>query len=466
MSTGFAAELPESLSREFLLEHRVCPVGRHADGRVIVAAAEDAPIGAIDELALAFGVPVFAEPTARDEVERQIERLTAIADNSREPDIQPAAGPDDEDIRNLANEAPVVRYLNLLLRDAVDARASDIHLEATRDRLRVRLRVDGVLVNAESPPRDLRAAVISRIKLLSDLDIAERRRPQDGRLRVRLDSREMDVRVATAPTSFGESVVLRLLDRGGRPVSLGELGMSSSVQGEVRSAVARPHGLLLVTGPTGSGKTSTLYAALQLRRAEQEKLVTVEDPVEYQLPGVTQIPVHRASGVTFAAALRAILRQDPDVIMVGEMRDTETAEVAVQAALTGHLVLATLHTNDAVSAIPRLVDLGIPPFLVAATLAGVLAQRLVRCVCPECGAKSAADECKYCLGTGYRGRTGVFQWVGASDELLAAIAQGSDIRALNAIVERHGTRTLLAEGEAVAATGLTTHEEVLRVFRS
>ena len=320
--------------------------------------------------------------------------------------------------------------VNLLIREAHDARASDIHLEATREGLRVRLRIDGVLTELPSPPRGLQAAVVSRIKLLAELDIAERRAPQDGRIRVRLESRELDLRISTVPTLYGESVVLRLLDRGGRPVSLEELGMSPETLEEFRRLASRAHGIILATGPTGSGKTTTLYAALGLRDPGAEKIITVEDPVEYHLGGVTQVPVHAKAGVTFAAALRSILRQDPDVLMVGEMRDTETAGIAVQAAMTGHLVFSTLHTNDAISAMARLTDLRVEPYMVAATVEGVLAQRLVRRICPDCRERYKPDPgvlslltteppddvllergagCASCRQTGYRGRTGIFE---------------------------------------------------------
>jgi len=456
--------IPPSLSREFLLEHQVCPFAWSDDGRIRVAVTPEASSGALDEVGLAAEAPTEIVSMSRPDVELLIERLTSTSALAPSPEVDPVEGTDVQDIRALAHEAPVVRYLNLLLKDAVDARASDIHLEATRDGLRVRLRVDGVLVQADPPPFELRAAVVSRVKLLAEMDIAERRRPQDGRLRLRFDGREMDVRVATAPTSFGESVVLRLLDRSGRPVSLLELGMPEDLQRAVASAVARPQGLFLVTGPTGSGKTSPLYASLQLRAADREKIVTVEDPIEYQLPGVTQIQVHRPSGVTFASALRAILRQDPDVIMVGEMRDTETAEVAIQAALTGHLVLATLHTNDAVSAIPRLLDLGIPAYLVAATLSGVLAQRLVRRVCDACHGLGNSLGCQQCLSTGYFGRIGVFQWVMSSPSLLAAVSAGKDATELSRIAESEGTQSLLSAGNALVESRITTRAEVARVL--
>src|SRR5262245_9514156 len=377
--------LAPGLTRDYLLHHRLCPKSMGSDGLLIVAAAPNALLGGLDDIAYAYRLPVTCEIVEQSELERLVERLTTHAERSVElARIDTNSDDMASDVRDLANQPPVIRYVNLLVRDAYDAGASDIHLEATRTGLAARFRVDGVLVPAPEPPSSLHLAVVSRIKLLAELDIAERRRPQDGRIRVRLEQRELDLRVSTVPTMYGESVVLRLLDQGGRPVTLDELGMSARVLATMAQLSAKPHGMLLVTGPTGSGKTTTLYAALQRRDASTEKIITVEDPIEYQLPGITQMPVHRQAGVTFAAALRAILRQDPDVVMIGEMRDQETAEVSVQAAMTGHLVFSTLHTNDAISAVPRLFDLGIPDYLVAATLEGVLAQRLVRRICDDC----------------------------------------------------------------------------------
>lgn len=453
--------LADGLSREFLLHHRLCPARREHD-TIVVATAPDSLLGAVDDIALAYDADVATEDATPDEITRLIERLT----NRSERTIELAradAGDDDlaTDVRDLANQPPVIRYVNLLVRDAHDAGASDIHLEATRGGLSARFRIDGVLAPAPEPPAQLHQAIVSRVKLLAELDIAERRRPQDGRIRVRLEARELDLRVSTVPTIHGESVVLRLLDRGGRPVGLGELGMSASVLGAVERLAKRPHGMLLVTGPTGSGKTTTLYAALQSRDAAAEKIITVEDPIEYQLDGITQVPVHRQAGVTFGSALRAILRQDPDVVMVGEMRDRETAEVAVQAAMTGHLVFSTLHTNDAISAIPRLLDLGVPDYLVAATVEGVLAQRLVRRVCDDC----RGDGCSACRGTGFRGRLGIFELLSFTDELREAIARNATRAQIRDLAVAAGMGSLRADGEDKARRGLTTIEEVLRVVQ-
>jgi general secretion pathway protein E len=479
--------LASGLTRDYLLHHRLCPKAISNDGVLIVAATADALRGGAPDIAYAYHLPITYETVERPELERLVERLTTRAERSVEL-ARVDTNSDDlaTDVRDLANQPPVIRYVNLLVRDAYDAAASDIHLEATRTGLAARFRVDGVLVPAPEPPSHLHHAVVSRIKLLAELDIAERRRPQDGRIRVRLEARELDLRVSSVPTMYGESVVLRLLDHGGRPVTLDELGMSPHVLPIMAQLSSKPHGMLLVTGPTGSGKTTTLYAALQRRDASTEKIITVEDPIEYQLGGITQMPVHRQAGVTFAAALRAILRQDPDVVMIGEMRDQETAEISIQAAMTGHLVFSTLHTNDAVSAVPRLLDLGIPEYLVAATLEGVLAQRLVRRVCPVCRVEyEPAPEtvslvagrpidrvtlirgagCTHCRGTGFRGRLGLFELFVITDDLRDAIASRAPRAQLRALAVAAGLVPLRSDGWQKVEAGLTTVEEVVRVIQ-
>ena len=394
-----AQPLREGISRDYLLWHRLCPVGRAEDGRLRVATAPGANRDGLAELAITYDAPAVEEiAMEQPELERLIDEVTL-----RTQPIELTSAIDDDlqaDARDLANQPPVIRYVNMLVRDAYDAHASDVHLEAGRDGITTRFRLDGVLTPAPEAPPALQQAIVSRIKLLAELDIAERRRPQDGRIRVRLESRELDLRVSTVPTMHGESVVLRLLDRGGRPVALSDLGMEERTLRVTESIARRPHGMLLVTGPTGSGKTTTLYAALQARDAASEKIITVEDPIEYQLANVTQVPVHRQAGVTFATALRAMLRQDPDVIMVGEMRDRETAEIAVQAAMTGHFVFSTLHTNDSVAVIPRLIDLGVPDYLVSATVEAVAAQRLVRRICDSCRVSVRATTGSSCRGLG------------------------------------------------------------------
>lgn len=481
--------LAASVSREYLLHHRVCPVSIDESGALVVARAPDALVPeALDDLAIAYGREIVAEETPRHEVERLIARLTAGSDaDGLALSVSPIGDERDTlvaDVRDVANSAPVAGYVNYLIGEALRAGASDIHLEAALKGLRVRFRVDGVLGNAPDAPGGLEAAVISRLKLMAELDIAERRRPQDGRIRVRVGDRELDVRVSTVPTLYGESVVLRLLDHGGRPVGLDALGMPAAIRTKMHELARLPHGMVLVTGPTGSGKTTTLYSALRLRDADAEKVITIEDPIEYQLSGITQVPVHTHAGVTFATALRSILRQDPDVLMVGEMRDGETAALAVQAAMTGHLVFSTLHTNDALGAIPRLVDLGVPAYLVAATLHAVMAQRLVRRICQKCKAADGTWQssdgraipstvridrlargtgCAACRRTGYQGRLGVFELVVLTEELRDAIAQGATRRELEALACEAGWRPFADDAWYKAANGETTIDEVLRV---
>jgi general secretion pathway protein E len=362
-------------------------------------------------------------------------------------------------VRDLANQPPVVRFVSLLIREAYDAGASDIHLESARNGLTTRFRIDGVLQPAIDPPPSMDRAIISRVKLLAELDIAERRRPQDGRIRVRLHERELDLRVSTVPTAFGESVVLRLLERGSGAIGLETLGLSPALLETMQRLAQQPHGMILVTGPTGSGKTTTLYSALGLRSAAAEKIITLEDPIEYTLDGVAQVPVHAETGVTFASMLRSILRQDPDVVLVGEMRDNETAELAVQAALTGHVVFSTLHTNDAVGAIPRLLDLGVAPYLISATLEAVLAQRLVRKICLACRAQGCPD----CRGTGYSGRTGLFELLVMTDDIREALVTHPSRRRLEELATQAGLRPLKADGGDKITAGITTTDEVLRV---
>jgi general secretion pathway protein E len=488
-----ALTLPDALPREYLEWHQVLPLAV-VDGRLRLAVAAEPEQHILDDMLRLFGVPVEPVVVEAERLRDAIRRAVSAGESVVElvKDLASSAEDADSDhtlaadVRDLANQPPVVRFVNLLIREAAEARASDIHLDAGREGLSVRFRIDGVLADVAAPPHHLQAAVLSRIKLLAELDIAERRLPQDGRIRVRLEERELDLRVATVPTHFGESVTLRLLDRGGRPVSLEELGMAPDVLERFRLLASRPHGILLATGPTGSGKTTTLYAALALRDRAAEKIITVEDPIEYELPGVTQVPVNERAGMTFARALRSLVRHDPDVLMVGEMRDEETADIAIRSAMTGHLVFSTLHTNDAVGAIARLVDLKVQPYMAAATLEAVLAQRLVRRVCPECRKSYKADPttvallaekpvgatrlvrgvgCSTCRGTGYRGRTGIFELLVMSDEMKEVVSRAADRSRLKQMAAEQGMRTLKQDGWAKVQAGLTTLEEVLRVVQ-
>ncbi len=468
------APLSTRLTPAYLEHHRIVPVRINAGSLLVATWADPAQIDdqALDDLRLLLGVDAvqlvqWPEAPLRQAVRRAYasENVTAEGVVARmTAEAAPIAGRQElalDDLVNLANEAPVVKLVNLLLLEALEARASDVHLESYADGLRVRYRVDGVLQDAPAPPLQLAAALVSRLKIMADLDIAERRQPQDGRIRLHLQDRHVDVRVSIVPTLNGESVVLRLLDKEQGRISIAQLGLAPKVRAELERAVKRPNGIVLATGPTGSGKTTTLYAAVDFIRTGREKIVTVEDPVEYELRGVPQVPVNDRVGVTFATALRALLRQDPDIVMVGEIRDGETAEIATQAALTGHLVLSTLHTNDAASALTRLLDLGIAPFLVASTVDVVLAQRLVRRVCANC----RGTGCPECRDSGYRGRTGIYELLTVSDAIRAALARGTAAGELAKIARAEGMQTLREHGETLIAQGITTREEVERVTR-
>jgi general secretion pathway protein E len=477
--------LAQRLSPRYLDEYCLLPLGVEADGA----------------LALAVGGPL--DPTVHDELTRVFQRPIRLV-NVPAAEIRaallgarrdlttgggPIAASDAEvgtdgaesigDLRALAGQAPVITLVNVMLLDALRAGASDVHVETVGDGLRVRYRLDGVLHDVSRPSVVHQAAIISRIKIMAGLDIAERRLPQDGRIRLRTGDREVDLRVSTLPALHGESVVLRILDHGAAVRDLEELGMPNELERRLARLIAGTSGIILVTGPTGAGKTTTLYSALARRNEPGVKIVTVEDPVEYQMAGVTQVPVHRKAGLTFATALRSILRHDPDVIMVGEMRDAETAEIAIQAALTGHLVFSTLHTTDAASGITRLVDMGIEPYLVAATVNGILAQRLVRTICPECrgtGVRGRTSDqrpgtsdsqlptpCESCSHTGFRGRTGIYELLTLNESIRRLIVERASLDQVRAAARHDGMVTLREDGEAKVRAGITTLAEVLRV---
>jgi general secretion pathway protein E len=366
-----------------------------------------------------------------------------------------------EDLLESADDAPIIRMLNALLSQAARDGASDIHIEPFERHSSVRFRVDGGLREVVQPNRALHAALISRLKIMALLDIAEKRLPQDGRISLRLGQRAIDVRVSTLPSAHGERAVLRLLDKSGARLSLESIGMQGPTLQRFEKLIAQPHGIVLVTGPTGSGKTTTLYAALQRLDAAHSNIMTVEDPIEYELAGVGQTQVNPKIDLDFAKALRAILRQDPDIIMIGEIRDHETAQIAVQASLTGHLVLATLHTNDAVSAVTRLTDMGIEPFLLSSSLLGVLAQRLVRKTCTAC----QGSGCTVCGHTGYQGRTGIFELLTVDEPLRGLIHNRTSESDMHRQAQRNGLGSLREDGERLVALGLTSREELLRVTR-
>ncbi|MEI9478925.1 MAG: type II secretion system ATPase GspE [Deltaproteobacteria bacterium] len=416
--------------------------------------------------------------------ETTMEKIIEDIDNI--PEYQADAEEDIDHLRDLASEAPVIRLVNLIITKAIDLKASDIHFEPYESQFRIRYRVDGVLHDAEAPPKRLQSAIISRVKIMAKMNIAERRLPQDGRIMVKVKGKEIDFRVSTVPTIHGESVVLRILDKTSIVLDIEKLGFPHDILADFDQCIKNPHGILLVTGPTGSGKTTTLYCALEKINSPDKKIVTVEDPVEYQLRGVNQIQVKPAIGLTFANALRSIVRQDPDVILIGEIRDAETAEIAIHSALTGHLVFSTLHTNDAASAITRLIDMGIEDYLLTSTLVGILAQRLVRVTCPFCQEEFAYDDsllkqlgvspeeasrvkmvkpkgCAECGFTGYRGRTGIFEFLKVTDEIRALILERKDSQKLKELARQRGMRTLRQDGWLRVKEGMTTVQELLRV---
>lgn len=394
---------------------------------------------------------------------------------------------DDEELKDLASEAPIIRLVNHLFARAMDLNASDIHFEPNENHLDVRCRVDGIMTRIERLPIKIHTAVASRLKLMARLDIGEKRLPQDGRIDSRIGAKQLDMRVSTLPGVHGESVVLRILDRSDTAVSLQQLGMPESILGKYQQLITQPHGMILITGPTGSGKTTTLYATLEKINSEKQKIITVEDPVEYQLEGITQIQANSGIGLTFAAGLRSIVRQDPDVLMVGEIRDHETAEIAIESALTGHLVFSTLHTNDAAGAVTRLQDMGVEGYLISSSLLAIQAQRLVRRICTDCKIEQALsiDEanvlqidakdypvlhrgtgCERCGGSGYRGRIGLYELLVMSDTIRHHVASGADANIIRDQAISEGMRTLRQDALEKLGAGLTTPEEVVRVTRA
>ncbi|MCA8960033.1 MAG: Flp pilus assembly complex ATPase component TadA [Planctomycetes bacterium] len=481
----------DTLPPDFVTDRQALPLAL-ADGTLRLAIGEPGDPRLIEDVRLLSGAEVEVVLADRSEladkiaechevtVERMVEDLYDESDAALRHDNL-------HDIEVMASEPTVINLVNLIISSAVKDRASDVHLVPFENRIELRYRVDGVLLEIPPPPRHLHAAIISRIKIMAEMNIAERFIPQDGRIQIQSSGRRVDIRVGSMPTVHGESVVMRLLEKGQRILTMTELGLDAARGRQLQAAVEKPHGIFLATGPTGSGKTTSLYSVLHSIYTPEKKILTIEDPVEYELPGVAQIPVRPSRGFTFATGLRAILRQDPDVIMVGEIRDTETAEIAVRAALTGHLVFSTLHTNDAAGAVTRLTDMGIEPFLIASSLEGVLAQRLVRRICTSCrrsgpvpsttlekfhlhgieidtthGDYCAGLGCDDCRGTGYRGRVGLYELLLFDSELRETVLA----RASSAEIKRRALKnmtTVLADGLNKAAAGETTLDEVLRV---
>ena len=491
-----AEAAPESLldalplSLRFLKQFHVCPLALN-DGVLDLWLSDPQEPYAAEAVRLAMGVPARLQVGLRSEIDDVIERWFGQGRSAMGAIIETADGEgavvdDIEHLRDLASEAPVIRLVNLVIQRAVELRASDIHIEPFENRLKVRYRVDGVLIEGESPPVNLTAAVISRIKIMARLNIAERRLPQDGRIMLRVQGKELDLRVSTVPTAHGESVVMRLLDRDTVVFDFHRLGFTDAFLPQFRKVLDQPHGILLVTGPTGSGKTTTLYTALSQLNTPDVKIITVEDPVEYQIEGINQIQAKPQIGLDFANALRSIVRQDPDIIMIGEMRDLETARIAIQSALTGHLVLSTLHTNNAAGGITRLLDMGVEDYLLTSTINGILAQRLVRRLEPQHALRYPASpeeiekfglrrlqphgdiflyraQPSAVAPTGYLGRTTIMEFLVMNDELRRAVMRRAGMGEIEQIARAAGMRTMYEDGLAKALAGQTTIEEVLRV---
>ncbi len=487
------ADLLDRVPITFLKEYRVFPLSRE-DGRLRVAVADPFDFRPLNDLTALTGEVVEIVVAPPEEILRVINRSFERRAGEAQEFVEDIEGGGEglgrnfepADLLDASDEAPIIRFVNSLITQGYKERASDIHIEPFETELIVRYRIDGILYEVLRPPHKAQASIISRLKIMANLNIAEKRLPQDGRFRVRIAGKDVDVRVSTLPTAFGERVVLRLLDKSSNVLTLEEIGMESDLLRQVNGMIQKSHGIFLVTGPTGSGKTTTLYAALTRLNNREKNIITVEDPIEYQLAGVGQIQVNPKINLTFAAGLRSILRQDPDIIMVGEIRDGETAEIAVQSALTGHMVFSTLHTNDAAGALTRLVEMGIEPFLAASSIVGILAQRLVRRICPHCResytptaellqetglAQSVpagtplyrGTGCDRCMGIGYRGRSAIYELMTIDDQIRDLLLQNKDAASIKSAAMKKGLRPLREAGLAMALRGETTIEEILRV---
>ena len=488
-------DLVEQLPIQYLKKHAIFPF-QSEDGTLRIAVNDPLDLEVLDDLRILYGQneirPVLAP--AR-EILSAINRTYGQANDTAEQIIQDLGEDEDsqhlftelevgEDLLDETSEAPIIKLVNHIFSQAVKSQASDIHIEPYQQHLQVRFRLDGVLHNVLSPPRRLHAAIVSRIKVMARLDIAEKRLPQDGRTEVKIGERLVDVRVSCLPTAFGERVVLRLLEKSGKLLSMKEIGLTAAALAEMKRLLHLSHGIILVTGPTGSGKTTTLYAALSQINSPDKNILTIEDPIEYRLDGIGQMQVNPKINLTFASGLRSMVRQDPDVILVGEIRDRETADIAIHAALTGHLVFSTLHTNDSASAVTRLTDMGIEPFLVSTAVQAIIAQRLVRLLCRHCkeayepeeaqwaelrssrevaGPIFRADGCEKCLETGYRGRTGIYEFLLLSEAIKGLVLKTSDANQINKVARAEGMANLREDGINKVMEGRTTISEVLRV---
>jgi general secretion pathway protein E len=494
---GFDPTLMVKIPLTFARQYKLVPV-RAEDGVVLVAMSNPFDLQPLDDVSLLLQTPVEPILSTESEILSALNRLYDSGSQTAAEVIEDldAEGLDrlahdlevTQDILDQDTEAPIIRLVNSILSQAARDRASDIHIEPFERALKVRYRIDGILHEVLSPPKRLQSAITSRLKIMADLNIAEKRLPQDGRITIRVRNKEIDIRVSVIPTAFGERLVLRLLDKSGALLELEDIGFSRDYLEVYNRLIHRSHGIILVTGPTGSGKTTTLYATLHRINSPEVNILTVEDPIEYQLNGVGQVQVNPKIDLTFANGLRSFLRQDPDIIMVGEIRDRETAEIAIQASLTGHLVFSTLHTNDASSAVTRLLDMGVEPFLISSSVLAMMAQRLVRILCPACrepiepspatlrelgltaddyarqeGQFYQAKGCPACHGTGYRGRTGIYELLVIDDPIRGLVMQQANANTIRVTAMQRGMRTLMQDGTRKILQGRTTAEEVLRV---
>jgi type II secretory ATPase GspE/PulE/Tfp pilus assembly ATPase PilB-like protein len=459
-------EVIDLIPEYFARKHLLVPILKVGDS-LTVAMVDPLDVFALDKLHIRTNLEIDPAIATETAIKRTIDQhyhakgsLDQVIESlDRDKlEVQPGKKQEAKNLQNIAEEAPVIKLVNLMIMEAVRLGASDIHIEPEEDVLRVRYRIDGLLRERTSPPHYLQSAVISRIKIMAELDISEKRLPQDGRIQMKMEGRDIDIRVSCIPTIYGENVVLRILDRSRAILQPTQLGFSPAILDKYQKLINSPHGIILVCGPTGSGKTTTLYASLNAINSVDKNIITIEDPIEYHLPGIRQMQVNPKVGLRFADGLSAVLRQDPDVIMVGEIRNVETAKAAVQAALTGHLVFSTLHTNDAPGAVTRLLEMGVEPFLISSSVIGALSQRLVRTICKEC----KGEGCKECIGSGFKGRLGIFELMTPNEEIRKMINEkaSSDIRK---IAVQAGMQSLRQDGQIKVDNGITTLEEVVRV---
>ena len=488
------SEIVKEISQLMAEKHEAIPINKN-NNTLTVAMADPLDVMAIDDIQLKTGYEINPVIALESEIDRVLKQyfgnenlVNEFVNRKKDEELEVVSDEEVEELKKMVDEAPVVKLANNIIRDGVKVSSSDIHIEPMEEEIRIRYRIDGILYTEMNVPKDIHAALVSRMKIMADLDIAERRIPQDGRIQIIVDDKKIDLRVSTLPTVKGEKIVLRILDKNNLMLDLNQLGFSSEHKIMFKEMINQPHGMVLITGPTGSGKTTTLYSALSTLDNSDENIITVEDPVEYRLEGINQVQTNTKAGLTFAAGLRSILRQDPDIIMIGEIRDKETAEMAVHSALTGHLVFSTLHTNHAAGALTRLMDMGVEPFLVASSVSGVMAQRLVRTICPECkikesdplvdleiedylGAGKDSIElykgvgCRECNNTGYNGRSAIHEILRITPKIKEMVVNGASAEKIEEVARKEGMDTLESAGLLKVSEGLTTLEETKRVTK-